>query len=489
MLEMKLEQKTKQFMKKQHMLCENSGVLVGLSGGADSVALLEVLCALREEWNLRLAAVHVHHGIRPEAQEDADFCRRLCGTKQVEFYCEYADVPKLAREWGLTLEEAGRKVRYELFEQYRRRLELDSIAVAHHQNDQAETMLFQFFRGSGLRGMAGIPAKRGYVIRPLLGVNRREIEAYLQEKQADFVTDATNLTDIYTRNKIRQHILPIAEQVSAAAVGNMNRAGAQLREVLDYMEQEADAFLAKYSSQPWQEQQTESWTKPQSRELVIQTQALEKAHPALQKMVIMEAIGRTFSSRRDITEKHIEAICLLLEKEGEKVIHLPKGGIVTKRYGQLVFGSQSELYEQENSHVQVLEIKADATYMLSDGRVLKTQLILDNKLENIPKNDCTKWFDYDKIMGSLVLRGREKGDFLTINEKGARKTLQDYLVNEKVPRSERDRLLVLADGQHIVWVPGMRISAYYKVTERTQKILQVYIGGKQYGGESRSIDQ
>ena len=167
-----------------------------------------------------------------------------------------------------------------------------------------------------------------------------------------------------------------------------------------------------------------------------------------------------------------------MEKEGEKVIHLPNGGVVTKRYEQLVFGSQEESEKQQNSHFQALEVKTDADYVLPDGRILRTRLIFDNKLENIPKNDCIKWFDYDKIMGSLILRNREKGDFLTINEKGARKTLQDYLVNEKVPRSERDRLLVLADRQHIVWVPGMRISAYYKVTEQTKKVLQVYIGGK-----------
>lgn len=475
---MKLEQKTKQFIEKYHMLCRDSGVLIGLSGGADSVALLFVLCALREEWNLRIVALHVHHGIRPEAQEDADFCRELCAARQVEFYCEYADVPKLAQDMRLTVEEAGRKVRYELFELYRRQLKLDAIAVAHHQNDQAETMLFQLFRGSGLRGMAGIPVKREYIIRPLLGVTRGEIEEYLREKQSGYVTDATNLTDIYARNKIRQHILPMAEEVSNGAVINMNRAGAQLREILDYMEQEANDFLIKYSTQVEQGCLTEVSTKEQLKELTLQTEPLIKAHPALQKMIIMTAIEHTFNSRRDITERHVEAICQLLEKEGEKEVHLPKGGLVTKRYDKLVFESQTEQKPKENSHFQALEIQADATYILPDGRTLKTRLIFNNKLQNIPKNDCTKWFDYDKIMRPLILRNREKGDFLTINDGGARKTLQDYLVNEKVPKSERDKLLVLADGQHIVWVPGMRISAYYKVTEQTEKILQVYIGGK-----------
>lgn len=464
---MNFEQKVKRFIEKYHMLSEGAGVLVGLSGGADSVALLEVLCALREHWKLRIAAVHVHHGVRQEAWQDVELCKNLCAEKEIAFYCEYADVPKLAREWGLSVEEAGRKVRYMLFEKYRQQLELDFIAVAHHQNDQAETMLFQLFRGSGLRGLSGIPVQRGCIIRPLAGVSRLEIEEYLESRQQDYVVDATNLTDVYTRNKIRQHILPLAEEIAPGAIENMNRAGAQLREIQEFMQEQAESFLEKNSQR---EQNSEA--------LHIQVAALKVVHPALQKAVIMTAIEQAFHSRRDITEKHVEAIRDLLNKGGEKVVNLPKAGVVIKTYERLTFLQKTATEECASLVFEQLEIRPNATYVLSDGRILKTELILENKMQNIPKSDCLKWFDYDKISGALALRNRTKGDFLTINEEGARKKLQDYLVNEKVPKNVRDELLVLADGQHIVWVPGMRISAYYKVTEQTQRILQVYIGGK-----------
>lgn len=464
---MNFEQKVKRFIEKYHMLSEGAGVLVGLSGGADSVALLEVLCALREHWKLRIAAVHVHHGVRQEAWQDVELCKNLCAEKEIAFYCEYADVPKLAREWGLSVEEAGRKVRYMLFEKYRQQLELDFIAVAHHQNDQAETMLFQLFRGSGLRGLSGIPVQRGCIIRPLAGVSRLEIEEYLESRQQDYVVDATNLTDVYTRNKIRQHILPLAEEIAPGAIENMNRAGAQLREIQEFMQEQAESFLEKNSQR---EQNSEA--------LHIQVAALKAVHPALQKAVIMTAIEQAFHSRRDITEKHVEAIRDLLNKGGEKVVNLPKAGVVIKTYERLTFLQKTATEECASLVFEQLEIRPNATYVLSDGRILKTELILENKMQNIPKSDCLKWFDYDKISGALALRNRTKGDFLTINEEGARKKLQDYLVNEKVPKNVRDELLVLADGQHIVWVPGMRISAYYKVTEQTQRILQVYIGGK-----------
>ncbi len=461
-----VEQKVMAFVKKHDMIAPHQGILIGLSGGADSVALLEVLCHMRKTWDLKLAAVHVHHGIRKEAQQDADFCEALCKERQIAFYCEYVDVPKLAKEEKLTVEEAGRKARYILFEQYRQKLHLDAVAVAHHQNDQAETMLFQLFRGTGLRGMSGIPVKRDTIIRPLLAVNRTEIEAYLKQKNRSFVTDATNLMDVYTRNKIRQHILPVAEEIAPKAVENMNRTGEQLGEIFDFMQKQAREFLAQHSNQ-----------EQANGKLTIALQPFAALHPALQKMIIIEAMECAFDSRKDITQKHIEAILQLLEKEGEKTIQLPKQCQVVKQYEQFIFEQQFQNSEDSIGAELPIEIHPNQIYLLPDGRTLQTSLIFSNNLENIPKNDCTKWFDYDKIRSVLMLRNREQGDFLTINDNGSKKKLQDYLVNEKVPKSERDKLLVLADGSHIVWVPGMRISAYYKVTPQTNHILQVYMGG------------
>ncbi len=500
---MKLEQKTKEFIAKHHLLWEGAGVLIGLSGGADSVALLEVLCSLRESLGLRLAALHVHHGIRTEAQRDADFCSSLCEAKGIPYYCEYGKVPELAAKWGMSHEEAGRKLRYDLFERYRQQLGFDLIAVAHHQNDQAETMLFQLFRGSGLRGLSGIPVQRDYIIRPLLGVTRKEIESYLAKQQSGYVTDATNLTEQYTRNKLRLKVMPVAEEISAGATEHMSRTAEMLREVSDFLEQQAEQFLEQYGTALDEEQQ-DIQKDIRLERIGIFVEPLKKTHPALQKMIILAAIEHTLYSRKDITERHVEAILQLLDKEGEKALQLPKGGQVLKRYEQLIFSGAAVTSEEEDIKVPdcsealkrdikrifwPLEIDPGSSLRLPDGRIVEARLFFNNNLENIPKSDCLKWFDYDKIDGCLVLRTREKGDFLVINEEGGRKSLQDYLVNEKVPKSERDNLLVLADGHHIVWVPGMRISSYYKVTKHTKGILQVYIGGEHHGRENRGIDQ
>ena len=468
---MRLEKKIRHYIEKFHLLPIGSGVVIGLSGGADSVALLEVLCSLQWERDLRLAAVHVHHGIRESAQKDVEFCRELCMEKKVDFFCEYIDVPRMAKAQGLSEEEAGRNARYRIFEEYRRKLQMDVIAVAHHQNDQAETILFQLFRGSGLRGMSGMQPKRGNIIRPLLGVSRKEIEEYLCDKQRTYVIDETNAGDQYSRNKIRHHVLPVAEEISFGAAGHMSQTAGQLGEVLDYMEHQAANFLDMQG-----EDVDGEWRLP--------VEALQQEHIALQKMIVTEALARSFKSRKDITEKHIDHVLQLFDKDGEKTIHLPNGGVVVKRYSQLIFKQIFETNESDYAGFCKIKIEPDHSYLLENGMFLETKLLFENNLENVPKNDCIKWFDYDKIITTLSLRTREQGDFLVIRDDGARKSLQDYLVNEKVPKSERDKQLLLADGSHVLWVIGKRISAHYKVTEHTKRILEVYIGGKNCGREN-----
>ena len=460
---MNFQQKIKEFTQKYNMLCPETKVLVALSGGADSVALLEVLCALRKEMPLKLMAVHVHHGIRERAEHDAVFCKVLCKQKEVAFACERIDVPALAKEKGLSLEEAGRIARYEIFERYRKEYDLDVIAVAHHKNDQAETMLFQLFRGSGLRGLAVIPLQRDAIIRPLMAVTKEEIEAFLQEQKLLYVLDETNGCDEYSRNKIRHHILPQAEEICPAAVENMSRAAILLREMEAYMELQSEAFLKKHSL-------------CENERISIPIEPLVNEHIALQKTIVMLAICQMLKSRKDITEKHIDAVLSLLDKEGEKNISLPQGYVATKQYGTLILGKEEAKDESGFSKPQEIIIQPGEEKVLPNGQWIETKIITVDNLENIPKSDCMKWFDYDKITHTLVARTRNVGDYLTIDEKGSKQSLQDYLVNEKVPKSDRDACILIADDSHILWVLGKRISAHYKVTEHTKRILQVSIG-------------
>jgi len=459
---MEFVQKIRQFSSKFHMLKPQTGVLVGLSGGADSVALLEVLCQLREELSLQLFAVHIHHGLRFTADRDAAFCEALCKEKNVPIALEYVDVRSLAKDGALSVEEAGRKARYDVLERYRSLQHLDVIAVAHHKNDQAETMLFQLFRGSSLRGLTGIPYKRGHIIRPLMTVTREEIEVFLEDMHLSYMTDETNASDAYARNKIRHHILPVAQEISHHAVEHMAHTATQLLEVQDFLDAESNRFFAKYVVR-------------EKEEIIIPVNVLKEQHIALQKSVIMQAIDGVLESRRDITERHIESIVALLDRGGEKTLSLPKGLRVTKRYDSLHV-SKDFTFNGEIKKEEVIVVEPGMQYVLPNGCVLEASFLTKENFKNIPKSDCIKWFDYDKITHTLVVRTRRAGDYLTIDEKESKKSLQDYLVNEKIPKSKRDDLWLLADDNHIVWVLGKRISARYKVSEQTEKILQISIG-------------
>ncbi len=471
-----MKQKVLNYIKTHHLIETGDRILVALSGGADSVALLHFLKTVQDSYRLTLLAVHVNHGIRQEADEDEAFCRRLCEELGVELRCCHIAPGKLENEKGMSLEEAARAARYALLEQCLQEAGFDKIAVAHHMNDNAETMLFQLFRGSGLKGLSGMEAARGRIIRPFLCVTREEIRQYLRGNDLKHVEDASNQDVRYSRNRIRAEIIPAAEMVNASAVENMSRCAEQLKDIQAYLEEEAAAFLNRNAV--FDEDGA-----------VISLTALKRLHPALQREVLYEGLAGVCGSRKDITFSHVEAVRELLDKDGQKDCVLPYGLTARKGYETLrVFADKSRNIDS----TEAFPLPKNGEISLPDGSrlILRTfpALDTDKKIMNIPQNDCTKWFDCDKIRDNLMLRHRKPGDYLTVTADGGRKSLQDYLVNAKVERGERDRLWLLADGSHILWVIGLRISMAYKVTEETKNILEVHLEEKADGRESGGTD-
>ncbi|MCD7739495.1 MAG: tRNA lysidine(34) synthetase TilS [Lachnospiraceae bacterium] len=497
-----MTQKVLDYIRKQHMLTGGEKVLVGLSGGADSVALLHFLISIQQKYSLGLVAVHVNHGIRQEAGEDEAFCERLCKEWGVPFECRRIEPGKLAQAKGAGLEEEARTARYELLEQCCRECGCDRIAVAHHANDNAETMLFQLFRGSGLKGLAGIPPVREHIIRPFLCVSREEISQYLWENGLEHVEDASNQDLSYTRNRLRAQVIPLSEEICEGAVEHMSRCAGQMRDVWEYLNGQAKAFLDQNAV---------------SEEdcIVISPEKLKALPIALQREVLMESVARVCDTRKDISFINIENIRELSDKNGQKDCKLPYGLMARKSYNELRIykrtgcGNSDQACrtgrEELNSSAHrgcneagvtketylapdTYKIPADGKIMLPDGNSFIFQVlsadIKNENFNNIPQNDCTKWFDYDKINDHLLLRHRRPGDYLVVRADGGRKSLQDYLINEKVPREFRERLWLLADGSHILWVVGYRISMEYKVTRETKKILEVHLEEKANGGEN-----
>ncbi|MDO4262186.1 MAG: tRNA lysidine(34) synthetase TilS [Eubacteriales bacterium] len=443
------------YMEKWDMLRDGDTVLCGFSGGADSTALLLLLQEYGEARDVCVHAVHVNHGIRgAEADRDETFCREFCQARRIPFTAVRVDVPGEARRNGVGVEEAGRNARRRVLGAMAEELSASRIALAHHQSDQAETMLFRLMRGAGLRGLRGMAPVSGRCIRPLLCADRPEIEAWLSAQGAAWVEDSTNRETRYTRNWIRSRILLPMEEFRPGSASRMAGAAERLLELEDYMEQET-------------RRARESCARPAKDGIAVRLDRFCGLHPALQKNLIQSCLSGLPGGLRDVEAVHVERICALPRGKRGSRIRLPGGNEAVLGYGELLLRPERE--EKKEAGQAAPELPGECAFL---GERFFFSVEEREKNEEIPVNRYTKWFDYDKIIQGIVLRTRRPGDYLS-NARGAHKKLKDYLIDCKVPREERDRLILLADGSHVIWVVGMRISEEYKVTERTRRVLKV----------------
>lgn len=446
------------------MLEPGDRVIAGISGGADSVCLLFMLLEWSRRQPLDLAVVHVNHGVRPEAGKDAAYVENLCRSKGIQYYLTEVNLREEALRRKCSQEEAGRRIRYEAFEKAALDYKGNKIAVAHNSNDRSETMLFHLFRGSGIRGLAGIPPKRENIIRPLLCLERGEIEAYLGGRGISWCEDVTNASDDYTRNRIRHHILPFAEQnIASGCVRHMCRSADMLSETEDYLEQQTQIAIGQCLT-------GETPNLEGRRELMVEP--FLKQHPAMQKRVLFALVKELTPMQRDITYVHIRELMSLFTTRSNRSICLPFGIRGRREYERVLLETQRE----DNS----------LTLSMED---LDFSLFSYEKNGKLPQNEYTKWFDYDKIEKPLVLRSRQIGDYLTIaNREGEliHKSLKDYMITKKIPRDLRESIPVLAQENHVIWLIGYRISEYYKVSENTKRVLQVQLKGKSVETEEKT---
>ena len=458
------------YVKEYQMIEAGDIIVAGISGGADSVCLLFVLLEIQKKIPFTLRVVHVNHKIRPDASKDADYVRELCSRQGIPFYLVEEDVESRAKEYGISTEEAGRRTRYRAFEDALEGKK-GKIAVAHNSNDRAETMLFHLFRGTGLAGAGGIRPVNGNVIRPVLCLSRNEIEEWLVKRDIPFCQDSTNSQDIYTRNRIRHHILAYAEEeICQGAAANMNRAADLLLGAQGYIDRQVKAALKRCVR-----------TDKERGTVEVRISELLKEDGYLRGCILLECIGQAAGSRKNITAAHIRSVQQLLAGTGNGQIHLPYGLVVYKKYDLgMIQRKDAEGAEGAPCRETLPEYEAAAPCAFEVPGLGKVEItvFMQEYSQNIPQKTYTKWFDYDKITSSAMFRVRRQGDYLTVNNEMGHKSLQDYFVNEKIPRQERDKIYVLADGSHIMWVPGYRMSEYYKVREDTRKIMQVSIPDK-----------
>lgn len=459
------------FVREHHMLQEGDSVLVGLSGGADSVCLLRYLLSVREKIHIKVYALHVNHLLRgEEAERDEQFAAGLCRDWEVPFAAVRRNVWEEKKNRGCSVEEAGRLVRYACFEEFAKKWNCNKTAVAHHKNDLAETMLFRMARGTGLRGLAAIRPVTGTIIRPLLCLERKEIRGILRNLGQDFVEDTSNQDDGYSRNYIRLRLLPEMEHLNAGAVEHLGQISRQAAAFMDYLE---PVFQNIYEKNVIRQKDT----------CFLPVEKARNMHPVERHETLRRMLTDMAGHQKDLTATHVEQMASLVDKKAGRRRELPYGLVAERtREGILLLRREAcqEAGRKKNEKkpaVRWVDMEA-----LEKNNAWETDIDHKRKIcfclkqfhgGDIEKNDCVKYFDYDRIKSTLCIRSRQTGDYFVVDKEGRHKSLRRYFIDEKIPAEERDERLLLTEGSHVLWVLGGRISEAYKVRSDTGRILVV----------------
>ncbi len=473
--------KVKQTIIQYKLIEKGEHIVLGVSGGPDSVCLLSILRELSGEWQFTLHAVHVNHHLRgKDADGDQLYTEKLCRSLGVPCHVFHHDVNAIASEQRITTEEAGRQVRYEAFEIIKKEIEADEpsegtsrsevkIAVAHNLNDQAETLLMRIIRGTGTDGLAGMEYIRdGMIIRPLLNVSRGEIEEYCEAHNLKPRIDMTNLEPVYARNRLRLELLPLLQsKYNEGILSALNRLAQIAREDKEYLYEEVDKVKNIVSR--------DAGIRKISRNEYGQL------HPAVGKRLISTTF-KEMGLLQDMTAVHLDGADNLMRqgKTGDRM-DFPGG------YGLRINYNEGEIYKEgaKPRCKEEAQVNRSFTYpVLMNGTteipelnaLLKVKILKSEQCNQPPhRNPYSACLDLagTGITNKVVARLRKPGDYIVpLGMKGTKK-LQDFFVDEKIPKVDRDKTLLLCYGQEVLWAVGHRINEKYKVTGATTEIVCV----------------
>jgi len=464
-----LPQEVEKTISKYNMIKMKDVIVVGVSGGADSMCLLHILIRLKEKYNLSVFATHLNHQFRgEEADKDAAYVEDICKQWGIPVYVKKFDVPAYAKEIGVSDEEAGRIIRYSHYEEILNKENADKIAVAHNLNDHIETIFINMIRGSGIEGLKGIEAVRKNIIRPLIKTERIDIEKYCMNNGIDYRIDKTNLEPIYGRNKIRIELIPyIEDNLNSNIMATLNRLSDIISAENDYIDIQAQKAFTE----------TAKCFKNSVKYSIIR---LNNLHPALKRRVIRTGLKKLLGSLKGIEYKHVEEIVFLTKAKTGATVMLPGNITAYISYENLIIKHNIEkvtglfcykLQRNKDNIIAPLNITVNVAELKIDEIVS-----LSKKLDEI-------YIDEAKIVGDLVIRNRIPGDiFSPIGLKGSKK-LKDFFIDEKIPKEERGNILILADDVDIIWVIDKRIGEKYKITNNTKDVIKIKVLRRATNGE------
>ena len=448
-----MKQKVIDTINEYNLIEKGDSIVIGLSGGADSVCLALILNELKNEYNLTLKAVHINHCLRSdEADRDMQFCKDFCKVLEIPLVCYKIDVAADAKRQKKGVEEYAREARYNCF---LKECNDGKIATAHNLDDKAETLIFNIVRGCSTKGISSIPAKRDNIIRPLIGVSRLEIERYLEEKNQPFVTDSTNLTDEYTRNKIRHNVLPILKEINPEFLSAVERLTKNADLQSDFVKKSAENLLKNIEKEP---------------------KNAQKMLKSAQKAVLFEAVSMFLKQKADLSPDffHIEKCTEVIEKGGR--CQLPKGFLFEIKNGE------AHIYKPKNEILEEFEIDFAETVKTPYNKYTAKIISYDEyiRLKNDNKNNKNVYnlllntaLDYDRICHSLKLRNRRSGDRIFLKNRKVNKLLKSVYNELKIPVHLRGKLAVLTENNKIIWAENIGVAEGYSPDKNTKKVLMI----------------
>jgi len=437
--------KVEMTIEKNNLIKSGDKILVGLSGGADSTSLLHVLKKMQEKYDVEIHAVHINHMVRgEEADRDESFSKKLCKDLNVKYHVRRVDMKVLAKKLKITDEEAGRKIRYDAFNEILESEDLNKIAVAHNKNDNAETFIFRLLRGTGTKGLRAIEYKRGNVIRPLLDCSRDEIEKYCLENNIEYIVDSTNLENDYTRNKIRNVLIPfVNEKMKTNAVDQISKAISSISEQEQYVNDKIDEVIK------------DILVEDIKNKIVISKNKVNKLSGFEKKKVISKIINK-LKSDKDFERRHYDIVSDFLKQQTGKKIDLPNNLEIRISYDNVIF----EKITNESSFERI-ELEFGIEYKTPKFKAKVEYVVDENKNYDL--------YIPEDIVTNFYLRTREAGDFINVC---GRKKLKDFFINKKIDRNERDGIILLTNGKEVLYIETNIYNDKYK--EKLENIR--YIG-------------
>jgi tRNA(Ile)-lysidine synthase len=448
-----LELQLEEFIRCHHLLEPKQSVLLAVSGGVDSMAILHLFAAIQERMQLQLSIVHVNHQLRgDESLEDERFVQEKSVVYNVPFYCERVDVIDYATNHGLSKQAAARQLRYTCFERVRCQVGAHAIVTAHHADDNAETLLLNILRGTGIHGLAGIPLKRsdGHIIRPLLFATRGQIEQYVSEHSIQYRNDSSNESLVYRRNFLRHNIIPILMNRTPHLVATLNEIAGIMRDVSEHVRMIVDEALSSLVYQDAQDR----WT--------LKVKGLAAKPDFLWDEIFIELLRRLYI---EPTEKKVDALHKLTTLPTGRIVELGEEFSAWKDRNQIVFIKRSE----NASGIQMVEFGGSYEYQgcrISVGRPEPVPAIFTGTKE-------AEYIDAGCLGKQLVLRPWRAGDWFIPLGMKTKKKLSDYFTDQKVPRFTKKDIPVLESDGAIVWVCGQQLDDRFKLTGKTRSAIQL----------------